>query len=112
MIAVDTRSALFVQTGGYIAGRNCWLSMHGTAPFGQLRIYDDRLVLRVLLHTYEFPRDAILSLSLIHRALSVWLRIEHTAKRAPRLIIFWSSDIDELREQLEATDYRVVDTRI
>ncbi len=112
MIVQDTRSAVFVQTGGYVAGRNWWLSMHGTTPFGQLRIYDDRLVLRALFHTYEFPRDAIQSLSLIHRALSVGLRIEHTGKRVPRLIVFWSPEIDELREQLEAADYRVVDTGI
>jgi hypothetical protein len=40
------------------------------------------------------------------------LRIEHSATRLPHLIVFWSSDIDELQERLEAADYRVVDTRI
>ncbi|PYK53831.1 MAG: hypothetical protein DME48_10200 [Verrucomicrobia bacterium] len=110
MIAQDERSAFFVQTGGYVVGRNWWLSMHGTAPFGQLQIYDDRLVLRALFHTYQFQRDAIQSLSLIRRALSMGLRIEHSATRLPHLIVFWSSDIDELQERLEAADYRVVDT--
>ena len=32
--------------------------------------------------------------------------------RVPRLIVFLSPDIVELRDQLEAADYRVVDTRI
>jgi len=112
MTAQDTRSAFFVQTGGYVTGRNWWLSMHGTTPFGELRIYDDRLVLRALFHTYEFPRDAIQFLSIIRGVLSVGLRIEHTVDRLPRLIVFWSSDIDDLREHLEAADYRVVDNRI
>jgi hypothetical protein len=86
--------------------------MHGTAPFGQLQIYDDRLVLRTLFHTYQFQRDAIQSLSFIRRALSMGLRIEPSATRVPHLIVFWSSDIDKLQERLEAADYRVVDTRI
>ena len=103
---------LFIQTGGYVIGRNWWLSMWGTTPFGQLRIYEDRIDLRTAFWTHPFPRGAIHSLSIAHGPLVVGIRIEHTIERNPRLAVFWSHHIDQLVQELEAADYHVDDTRI
>jgi hypothetical protein len=101
------RAPFFVQTGGYVVGRSWWFSMHGTWPFGQLRIYDDRLILKAFFRTYEFPRESIESLSVTVGPLSVGIRIEHTVEAYPQIIVFWSFNIGELQEHLEAADYRV-----
>jgi hypothetical protein len=107
MIAQQDRSALFVQTGGYVIGRNWWLSMWGTTPFGQLRIYDDQIDLRTAFWIYHFPRAAIQSLSITRGTLVVGIRIEHTVERHSRLVVFWSHDIHQLVQELETADYPV-----
>ena len=107
MSAEAVRSPFFVQTGGYIIGRSRWFGMHGTWPFGQLRIYDDRLVLKAVFRTYEFPRESIDSLAITVGPLSVGLRIEHSVSEYPPIIVFWSFNVAELQEHLEAADYRV-----
>ncbi len=81
--------------------------MHGTWPFGQLRIYDDRLILKALFRTYDFPRESVDSLSVTVGPLSVGLRVEHCVREYPPIIVFWSFNMAELREHLEAADYRV-----
>lgn len=83
--------------------------MHGTWPFGRLRVYDDRLVLEAFFRTYEFPREAIASLSVAVGPLAVGINIEHSVEACPEIVVFWSFDLAELREQLEAADYRVLD---
>lgn len=86
--------------------------MRGTWPFGQLRVYDDRLVLKAFFRTYEFTRESMDSLTVTRGPLAIGVRINHSVETYPEVIVFWSFDIEDLREHLEAADYRVNDANV
>ena len=105
--AVPTDDLVFEQTGGYRVGRNAWLALNASWPFGSLQIRRGELVLQCLASRYRFPSESIARLSRFQGVFSCGLRIEHSIPEYPRFIVFWSSRMSELQPRLTEAGFRL-----
>jgi hypothetical protein len=100
-------TAIYSQVGGYRVGRNFWLAFNASWPFATLEIQAERLVLAGLWRRYDFPRASIIRLSEHHGLFSSGLRIEHSIAAYPRLVVFWTRELQTLQEKLRANAFPV-----
>ena len=103
----ERRDAIYSQWGSCWIGRSKWFSMEWGPSFALLLIYRDELVLRTPFRRRRFPRDNIQS---IHRCWTnspKGLQIEHGVLEQPPFVVFWSTEIDELEQALDANAFPV-----
>ena len=105
--AAHTDDLVFEQTGGYRVGRNAWLALNASWPFGTLQVRRGELILRCIASRYRFPSASISRLSRFQGAFSSGLRIEHSIAKYPRLIVFWSRAMPELESRLKGAGFHV-----
>jgi hypothetical protein len=96
-----------LETGGYTVGRNRWLAINGSWPFGSLQIHEDRLVLHTIFRRFIIPRDAIVGLSQIRLFFFPSLRIEHTVPEYPRFVVFSSFHLSRVQQRLKTAGFSV-----
>ena len=96
-----------VETGGFTVGRNRWLAINGSWPFGSLEIHRDRLVLDTIFRRFTFPRDAIVALSKIRLFFFPILRIEHRISEYPRFVVFSSFHTSRVQQRLKTAGFSV-----
>jgi hypothetical protein len=105
--AAHTDDLVFEQTGGYRVGRNAWLALNASWPFGTLQIRRGELILRCIASRYRFPSASISRLSRFQGAFSSGLRIEHSIAKYPRFIVFWSRAMPELQSRIKEAGFHV-----
>jgi hypothetical protein len=109
--SMPATAEVITETGGFRVGRNAWLALNGTWPFGTLEIHSDCLVLDTLWRRYSFPRSSILALSEFHGFFWSGLRIEHSIPAYPRFVVFWSPRMSRLWQRLADTGFPVANER-
>ena len=72
-----------------------------------LLIYRDELVLRTPFRRRCFPRENVQSIHRYWRNSPKGLQIDHDVLEHPPFIVFWSTQIDELEEALDANAFPV-----
>src|ERR1043166_2198875 len=97
---------VFNQTGGYRVGRNAWLALNASWPFGRIQVRRGELVLKGIATCYRFPSESITRLSRFQGAFCTGLRIEHSIAAYPRFIVFWSRACPELQARLPEAGFR------
>ena len=102
----------YEQTGGARWNACSWFPVNVTWPFAKLYVNDELLSLSVnalvVRRTFVFKRAEVVT---IHRAPSLFssgVQIEHTRRDCPTSIVFWTFNLDGLREQLVRRGYRWV----
>lgn len=100
-------SGFFTQTGGYRVGRNELLAINASWPFGTLEVHRGQLVLRCITRLLAFPVASISRLSVHEGFLSTGLRVEHTVPEYPKFVVFWSSNIEDLRRELTHAGFQL-----
>jgi len=99
----------FIQKGGIRCGRSFWTSANCTAPFAQLRVSKDTLVLsvRVWKRTFTFPRSSIRRLRWKRSLFCDGIQIVHDNEDFPPFILFWVSDREAMIKGLRDFGYEV-----
>jgi len=104
---MDVASEPNAETGGFTVGRNRWLAISGSWPFGSLEIHQDRLVLGTVFRRFIFPRDAIVALFKIRLFFFPCLRIEHAIPEYPRFVVFGSFHFSRVQQRLKTAGFSV-----
>ena len=90
----------FAQRCGYRIGEGSSSAMNASWPFGLLEVQADRLSLRCIRDSLEFPLKSLVRLS-VHRGLfSTGLRIEHTVPEHPAYVVAWVFRHEKLLSEL------------
>ena len=99
---------VFTQTGGARIGRSYWLSFNATWPFAKLEVTEAGITITVeaLSKTYSFAKANITDIWLNAGILSTGVQIEHCIESHPKYIVFWTSNIDEMRSSLHRLGYK------
>jgi hypothetical protein len=92
----------FSQIGGARLGL-----FNATWPFAKLVVDPEELRLTVLGIKFAFPRASITKISKYSRFVSTGLRIEHSKKRVPSFIVFWTPNFATLSRELALRGYHV-----
>jgi hypothetical protein len=92
----------FSQIGGARLGL-----FNATWPFAKLVVEPEELKLSVLGIKFVFPKASITKIGKYTRFVSTGLRIEHSKKRVPSFIVFWTPNFSALSKELAALGYRV-----
>ncbi len=109
MNAVDEVGDVVMETGGFLVGRNRWLSFYGTWGFAVLEISCERLVLDITWTRYTFTHASIVRLSTRAAFIGSGVRIEHSVPRYPRFLAFTSFRPSRVVQRLRDAGYRVDD---
>jgi hypothetical protein len=96
-------ASTFAQIGGARIG-----FINATWPLARLSADRDAIALRCLFKL-TFPRHKITRLSRYRGFISTGLQIEHTVRRYPGFMLFWTFSFDTLKMELEALGYTVRD---
>jgi hypothetical protein len=91
----------FSQIGGARLGL-----FNATWPLAKLMVNPEELRLWVLGIKFIFPRASITRISEYSKFLSNGVRIEHSNKRAPQFIVFWTFDLPTLLKELTLLGYQ------
>ena len=97
----------FSQTGGVRIGRSALLGFSATWPFAELTVDDTELALSFLTQRWMFPKSSVERLRKYRGAFSTGLRIEHSIRRYPSFVVFWTFRFDALKQELERYGYTV-----
>jgi hypothetical protein len=97
----------FVEEGGYRIGRNSWVALNVSWPFGSIALSSGELTLDCITRCLKFPAAAVTRVSLYHGVFSVGIRIEHAISEYPRFVVFWMRRPEELLQRLAAAGYPV-----
>lgn len=92
----------WTEIGAVRAGRNAIFSAYASWPFGRLTLTDDTIKVSYPLGCVTLQRREISGFE-VCRWLIFWkaLRIRHLAKKAPPFVVFWSSDLRNLINELQ-----------
>jgi hypothetical protein len=102
--------AIYSQSGGYLAGRNFWLSNGANWPFARFVIYRDKLVIKTFwppCQCYVLRRKEITSITPYILWLWVGIQIHHTTRRYSPFIAFRTWNSDELLGRLRENGFPV-----
>lgn len=97
----------FSQTGGARIGKSIALSVNATSPFARLSVNETGLTLSVLGLPWVIPKPSIRRLAKYRGAFSTGLRIEHSIRRRPPFVVFWTFRYADLARELERCGYTV-----
>src|SRR5437868_14694966 len=108
---MNVASEIVTETGGFRVGRNAWLALNASWPFGTLEIHRDQVVLHTFWRSYTFPRSSIVLLSVFSGFFSRGLRIEHSIPTYPRFVVFWSPHMSRLQQRLTEVGFGIADAK-
>jgi hypothetical protein len=85
------------ERGIFCTGLNLAASFNAPA---RLKIYDDRLVIRVFWRDYVFPRSSVLGLRVVRFLFWRMIHIRHSIRGYSRFVAFRPFDFSKVVEQL------------
>jgi hypothetical protein len=96
----------YLQVGGVRIGKSFWFSFNLTYPFAELEICNEGITLRIKAffyrREYKFKRDEIKEIIESKGLFSRGIRIIHTNKSYPIFVLFWATNMKELKDNLAA----------
>src|SRR4051812_27015208 len=91
----------FTQVGGARVGLSFWLAINVTTPLATIDVGPHEITLAIgilrLKREYRLPKETITRISPYNGLFSKGIHIEHLKPNAPRFVLFWYSDLDQLR---------------
>lgn len=98
----------FTQKGGAKIGKGFWLSFDFTFPFAKLYVYPEQIIITILNKDYIFSKEEVEKLSAYSLIVQNGIKIQYSNSKYPKFIVFWSFNLDELKENLGKLGYQVV----
>lgn len=99
---------IYAERVGARWGQSFWIAANFSWPFAKIILTKDYGMLIILgMKKFCLQRQDIQEFKIIKAMFSTGIQIKHTRIDYPEFILFWPSDLDDMKAKLEAFQYPI-----